>query len=438
MAPTESARPETIVRRALTAVWAVSLLLASSPHTAGASPHAGRFIVVLADSAGSPSRIAGAHAQRFHLGVSAVYRSALRGYAATIPGAAVDAIRSDPRVASVVPDGPVRTQAQALPTGVNRIEGDLSTTRSGNGTGSVNATVAVIDTGIDLDHPDLNVVGGHNCSTGSTFDDGHGHGTHVAGTIGARDNGFGVVGVAPGVRLFAVRVLNNTGGGTLSTLLCGLDVVDARSPANGGTITVANMSIGGPGGDDGACGGIDGDVVHAAICETVADGVTIVAAAGNARTTFDSQIPAAYDEVLTVTAITDINGRPGGGALGTCLGDTDDTAADFSNFALEGSADAAHAIAAPGACINSTWKGGVSARLSGTSMAAPHVAGAVALCIGSGRCSGLTPGQILQKLRADAAARPLSYGFVGDPARPIADAAGGDRFYGHLVFAAGY
>jgi subtilisin family serine protease len=426
------------LRRSIAAAAAISLLLAASAPVASAMSRAGRFIVVLRDSVASPGEVAASHAARFGLDVSAVYRSALRGYAATVPDASLRSLRADPRVAFVTPDGPIELLTQSLPTGINRVEGDLSTTRSGNGTGSVNASVAVIDTGIDRDHPDLNVVGGRNCSTGTSFDDGNGHGTHVAGTIGARDNALGVVGVAPGVRLYAVRVLDNAGAGTFSTVLCGLDFVDARAPANGGTITVANMSIGGPGADDGACGSIDGDAVHAAICETVADGVTIVAAAGNARSTFDTQIPAAYDEVLTVTAITDINGRPGGGATATCLGDTDDTAADFSNFALEGSADAGHTVAAPGACINSTWKGGVYARLSGTSMATPHVAGAIALCLGSGRCAGLSPGQILQKVRADAAARPLTYGFAGDPARPIANPDGATRYYGFLLFAGGY
>ena len=426
------------MRRSLGVVGAVALLLAAAPLADAAPPRAGRFIVVLEDSAASPAQVAAAHAGRFHLDVTAVYGSAIRGYAAKVPGAALAALRADPRVASVSRDHPMRIQAQALPTGVNRIEGDLSSTRSGNGSGVVNATVAVIDTGIDVDHPELNVVGGKNCSTGSTFDDGNGHGTHVAGTIGARDDAVGVVGVAPGVRLFAVRVLNNFGSGTNSTVLCGIDFVDSRSPAKGGFIRVANMSIGGPGGDDGACGSINGDVVHAAICRATADGVTFVAAAGNAHSTFDDQIPAAYDEVLTVTAVADMNGRPGGGAVGTCGGDVDDTAADFSNFALAGSADATHSVAGPGACIRSTWKGGVYKWLSGTSMATPHVTGAVALCIATARCAGLTPAQIAQKVRADAAARPVTYGFVGDPSRPIAGPGGTTRFYGHLLYAAGY
>jgi subtilisin family serine protease len=427
------------MRRFFAAGGTAILLLVAAPQVDASPPsRPERVIVVLRDSVTSPGRVAAAHARRYRFDVTAVYRSVLEGYAASIPASALAALRADSRVASVTPDRPMWTQAQTLPTGINRIDADLSSTRSGNGAGIVNGTVAVIDTGIDVDNQELNVVGGKNCSTGSTFDDGNGHGTHVAGTIGARDNAAGVVGVAPGVRLFAVRVLDNSGFGTNSTVLCGIDFVDSKSPAKGGAITVANMSIGGPGADDGACGRIDGDVVHAAICRATANGVTFVAAAGNAHTTFDDQIPAAYDELLTVTAITDKNGRPGGGALATCNGDIDDTVADFSNFAPAGSQDAAHTIAAPGRCIKSTWKGGVFRWLSGTSMATPHVTGAVALCIASGRCAGLTPAQIVQTMRTDAAARPASYGFDGDPSRPIVDPGGGTRFYGYLLYAAGY
>ena len=107
--------------------------------------------------------------------------------------------------------------------------------------------VAVIDTGIDSKHPDLNVVGGVNFAGGNpkSFNDGNGHGTHVSGTIAALDNAQGVVGVAPGARLWGVRVLNNQGSGFLSDVIAGIDWVTA----NASTIEVANMSLGWTGSD---------------------------------------------------------------------------------------------------------------------------------------------------------------------------------------------
>src|SRR3990172_849061 len=109
-------------------------------------------------------------------------------------------------------------------------------------------------------------AGGKAC-LGNTYDDGNGHGTHAAGTIAARDDSAGVVGVAPGAPIWSVRVLDSSGGGSTSSLL--------------------------------------------AICGSVARGVTIVAAAGNDARDFAGELPAAYDEVLTVTAVSDTNGRPG-------------------------------------------------------------------------------------------------------------------------------
>jgi subtilisin len=419
------------------ALFLLVLTVFPAAHASGA--RAGRYIVVLEDSVARPGAVAANHGRRFGLDVSHVYRSALEGYAATIPAAALDDVRADARVAFISPDRPVRAFAQTLPTGVNRIEGDLSSTLSGNGSGAVNLNVAVIDTGIDVDHPDLNVVGGRNCSTGRSFDDGNGHGSHVAGTIGARDNALGVVGVAPGARLWAVRVLNNAGSGSWSSVVCGIDFVDANSPAKGGTIRVANMSLGGSGSDDGSCGSKNGDALHAAICRAVADGVTFVVAAGNSNANLSGFVPAAYNEVLAVTAAADFNGAPGGGAAATCRADVDDTAADFSNFTVAGSSDVGHTIAAPGVCINSAWKGGGYKTISGTSMASPHVAGTAALCLSSGGCSG-SPSQVMQKLLTDAAARPLSYGFVGDPHRPITTGPGGSTtlYYGYLEYAGGY
>ena len=160
------------------------------------------------------------------------------------------------------------------------------------------------------------------------------------------------------------------------------------------------------------------DPEYAAVCRAVNVGVTMVASAGNSGVAFDgarATVPAAYPEVLAVTAMTDSDGLPGaaGGPPACRVVEGDDTFAKFSNYAAT-SVGAAHTIAAPGTCITSDLIGGATAVLSGTSMAAPHVAGSVALCLGSdaspGPCAGMTPAQIIDRMRADAAAhiRPRS------------------------------
>src|SRR6266542_1160147 len=407
----------------------LALILVSAVSAPTAAAHApasvNRYIVVLKSGNEDPGAVAAEHARRFGAQVSHVYRSALRGYAAAIPSDRVAALRKD-GVAFLSVDREVHALGQSLPTGIDRIEGDKGSARSGDGTGSVNTPVAIIDTGSGP-HADLNVVGGKNCSTGKSYGDGNGHGTHVAGTVAAKDNGVGVVGVAPGAPLYSVRVLNNAGSGTWSSVICGIDWVTQNAPSKG--IKVANMSLGGSG-SDGTC---NSDALHQAICTSVAAGVTHAAAAGNSTSDFKGFVPAAYNEVLTVAAMADFNGRPGGGAAPTCRSDVDDTAADFSNFTTVGSGDVSHKIAVPGLRILSTWKGGGYNTISGTSMATPHVAGTVALCIGAGPCAGLTPGQIMAKLRSDAAAQPASYGFTGDPRTPI-----GNRYYGYLDYVGGY
>ncbi len=351
----------------------VLLTLALVPAVTLAAPPAdvipGQYIVVLRDDSVDVPAVADEHAQRYGVGLQHLYEHALKGYAATIPAARLAQIKADPRVAFVSEDRLVAATAQTLPTGIDRIDGELSSTVSGNGAGAVDVDVAVIDSGIQRDHPDLNVVGGVNCSTGRGYDDGNGHGTHVAGTIGAKDDGVGVVGVAPGARLWAVRVLNKYGQGSLSSVVCGIDWVTR----NASTIEVANMSLGGSGADDGNCGNSNNDAMHKAICRSVNAGVTYVAAAGNASANAANHIPAAYDEVITVSALADFNGQPGGGAASTCRADMDDTFADFSNYGPDVD------IIAPGVCITSTWKGGGYNTISGTSMATPHVAGAAAL-----------------------------------------------------------
>jgi subtilisin len=403
---------------------------------ASSEPPASSYIVVLADGANSPA-VARAHARSAGAEVSHVYRHALTGYAARLTAAALAAVRADARVRYVTPDREVRLAAQMLPTGVDRIDGDVSSTLAGNGSGSVDVDVAVLDTGVDSDHPDLNVAGGVSCTSGAgDFEDGNGHGTHVAGTIAAKDDAVGVVGVAPGARIWAARVLNAGGFGSFAGIICGVDwVTGTRTDADpGNDIEVANMSLSGGGSDDGDCGADNGDAMHAAICNSVAAGVTYAVAAGNQATDLQSRVPAAYDEVLTVTAVSDFDGKPGALGSPTCRSDEDDTFANFSNFATLKS-DQAHTIAGPGVCILSTWKNGGYNTISGTSMATPHLAGTAALCIASG--CGANPAGVIQKLRRDAQAynerTNTGYGFLGDPLRPVSG-----KYFGFLVRAGLY
>jgi len=359
-------------------------------------------------------------------GVGHIYRHALHGFSAFVPQGRLNALRSDPRVVSIVADrhvsidkppcatppcagsgGGGTTPAQVIPTGILRINGDLSKTRSGDGEGAVNIDVAVIDTGI-YNHPDLNVVGGTNCSTGKHYNDGNGHGTHVAGTIAAKDNTFGVVGVAPGANLWAVRVLNNAGSGSWASVICGVDFVTSKSSI----IKVANMSLGG----SGSVGSCNDGGLHEAICNSVNAGVTYVVTAGNKSDDAANQVPAAYDEVITVSALADFNGELGGGANPTCGTDVDDTLADFSNFGADVD------IIAPGVCILSTWNDGGYNRISGTSMASPHVAGAAALYISI--YPDATPEQVKAALQA---AGNTNWNNVDDPdgiKEPLLDVSG--------------
>lgn len=182
-----------------------------------------QYIVTLRSNARSgftTDQVARDLAQKHGFVVNHVYTHALNGFAATISSSELAALLRDPRILRIVPDRYVSIHAQTIPTGILRVNGDLSSTVSGNKSGTVNVDVAVIDTGIHLKHRDLNARAGINCSNGKSSNDKNGHGTHVAGIIGALDNKKGVVGIAPGARVWSVRVLNNEGNGTTSSVIC--------------------------------------------------------------------------------------------------------------------------------------------------------------------------------------------------------------------------
>lgn len=336
-------------------------------------------IVTLTPGAAAPVDVAADVAAQTGGQVGYVYETVLQGFSLRLPVAACAIVERNPNVASCEPDIAVTTVAQTIPTGVYRSFADFDVLDiDGTDDFRVDVDVAVLDTGIDVDHPDLYVAGGTNClyttSNGpfkssaycedsETGDDDNYHGTHVAGTIAALDNGIGVVGIAPGARLWAVKVLDSSGSGTLSGIIAGIDWVVAR-----GDIEVINMSLGGSG---------QSDAMDKAVADAVAGGVAVVVAAGNSNKDAAGFTPANAPDAITVSALADFDGEAGGLGSPTCRYDQDDTLADFSNW---GAVD----IAAPGVCILSTYPDGKYNTISGTSMAAPHVAGAAALLASAG------------------------------------------------------
>ncbi|MDK1080170.1 MAG: S8 family serine peptidase [Anaerolineae bacterium] len=350
----------------------VLVLVFLVPDTGLASPTEGqiipgRYIVLVADDF-DPTTVAASH------GIAArhTFRSAVNGFAATV--ANVDALRADERVILVEAERMYRFAPQGNPTGIDRIEADKNLNANGV---TVNYDVAIIDSGIDSDHPDLNVAGGVNFANGPAgkSDDGNGHGTHVAGTVAAIDNGIGAVGVAPGARLWAIRVCGNSGFCFTGDMVAGIDWVADQKATGAIDFAVANMSISTS--DEGSSCSQSSGAIHQAICGLVNTGVVFAMAAGN-----DNRLKTAYPEVLTVSALADFDGKAGGAGASTCRSDEDDTLANFSNYGPFVD------IAAPGICIYSTWKGGGYNTISGTSMASPHVAGAVALYL---HANGFSP-----------------------------------------------
>ncbi|MBU4347685.1 S8 family peptidase [Candidatus Parcubacteria bacterium] len=230
--------------------------------------------------------------------------------------------------------------AETLTWGVDRIDADLVW----NITTGDPIKTAIIDTGIDVKHPDLinNIKGGvSTVGYTASYNDDNGHGTHVAGIVGAIDNTIGVIGVGPEIDLYAIKVLDRRGSGYLSDIIEGLDWAIANK------MQVVNMSLG-------TSANIES--FHDAVKRANDAGIVQVAAAGNSGGAVI--YPAAYSEVIAVSAT-----------------DKTDAIASWSSRGPEVD------LAAPGVSIYSTYKGQTYATLSGTSMASPHVAGAAALVL---------------------------------------------------------
>jgi subtilisin family serine protease len=304
-----------------------------------------------ADAPGLAQRMTAEHGAS----VRHVFTNTIRGFSANISaqGAAALAARN-PNIAYYEPNGVAFALAkpgggggggQVIPWGITRVGG------SRDGTGR---HAWIIDTGIDLDHPDLNVgAGGCFIRSGCSPDDGNGHGTHVAGTIAARNNGQDVVGVAAGATVHPVRVLGNSGSGTWDGIVAGIDFVAANASAG----DCANMSLGGSG---------HIQALHDAVVAAAQQGINFALAAGNESTDANTKEPAHINgaNVWTVSAV-----------------DSTDKFASFSNYS-----NPPVDFAAPGVSVLSTKKGGGTTTMSGTSMAAPHVCGI--LLFGNPRADG--------------------------------------------------
>jgi subtilisin family serine protease len=339
----------------------------------------GSWIVTVAPGI-DPQQRADGIARRAGGGAAMVFRWALQGFVFRGSAAAAAALARDPEVRTVVADRPVHAVAETLPVGLQRIDASHPTQADAHDSGFTGsgARIAILDTGVDLSHPDLvanlDVALGKNCYSSGPPHDGHGHGTHVAGTAAAVANTIGVIGVAPQARIAPIKVLSDKGSGEWSNVICGIDHLTGLAldgdPSN--DVRVANMSLGDTG-SPGSC--LDGGL-REAICRSTAAGITYIAAAGNSSVDASTFVPAAFPEVVTVSATVHLDGEPGG--LAGCdfaIFYCDDTLAEFSNHG------AVVDVTAPGYDVYSTWKAGGYRYESGTSMAAPHVAGVAALLL---------------------------------------------------------
>ena len=412
------------------------------------SPTAGEEVIVVLEDGVDPL----AAARELGVEPTHVYEDVITGFAATLPAAALNAAAASGSIKGITRDGRVQAEDQIVGTGVLRV-GVPQVAGSQNLAiaSPIDADIAILDTGVAR-VSDLNVRGGESCvedknkkkkkkkgkkgkgkgkknntaesaqqgtekknkgknnnkrkdDKSKSWEDDNGHGTNIAGIAAAIDNAQGIVGVAPGARVWAVKVLDENGSGSFSDVICGLNwVVKQR-----GTIDVVNLSLSGAG-RDGPC---ESSALHQAVCNVVYSGVPVVVAAGNQGTDASTRVPASYDEVITVSGMADSDGAPGQLGPGTCSGQADDTFLRFSNFGADID------VAAPGDCIISLWTDGKLRAQSGTSSASPHVAGAVAYFFQSftyGNGFRPSPDQVRTWLLTDAS-RPQSseFGFSGDP-----------------------
>lgn len=376
-------------RHSLFAALAALVLGLGLPWTgvAAAAPAPAADVIVVLHDGEDAAAAARDMARAYEARVGHVYEHALTGFAAEVPEGRLEGLRRDPRVDFVSQNGVLHAVAETQPTGVRRIDADdVHTSRTGAG-----VRVAILDTGIDLEHPDLKAnieaAAGKNCIAplASAVDD-HGHGTHVAGTVAALDNEVGVVGVAPGATLIPIKVLNAEGSGTWDQVICGID----RAVAVGAQ--VASLSLGGAGSFTGMVCGSSGDALFEAICNGIEKRVTFTIAAGNDSKDAAGFVPAAHPGVITVSAYSDVDGEADTYACsGFAIWKTCDEAfASFSNYG-----DIVD-VMAPGVDIESTTMGGGTGLKSGTSMAAPHVAGIVALLLEAS--PGMTPAAVAARL----------------------------------------
>jgi subtilisin family serine protease len=348
-----------------------------------ARPVAGRFIVTLKPEAETPTS-----PEEHGLVAKHVYDGVFRGWSGEIPLPKLKGLAADPSVASIVPDSPVKVfeegtasiseTAELVPAGVQRVGASPGANLfTGAGVG-----VAVLDTGLDLVQTDLHCASNSFTAYGSSAQDDNGHGTHVGGIIAAIGEANSVVGVAPGAVLYAVKVLDSRGNGYDSDIIAGLNWVLNNASTCNPPIKVVNMSFGRTASRYDA-------VLRGAVQRVIEAGITVVAAAGNDPAKQVNQIvPAGFPEVIAVASTTAVQGAPGPG-YGNIA---EDTASFFTTSGAMDSSGTGVSISAPGeeredvgadwvtsVGILSTRLGGGTVRMSGTSMAAPHVAGAVAL-----------------------------------------------------------